>query len=724
MHRMDRPAPDTQPALCAPRPTRRRHGAMRWPARLAIVAALCIAFGLRVWRLADLPPGLHTDEGHYAKDAIAILHGARPLFLPANNGREPLFSYVAALVFGGVGVSALSLRLVAAWAGVLAAALAAGVARRLPVGRPQRTAVLAAAGVGFTFWPVLQSRVGLRLILLPVWVGLLVVYWSRAIAPTVNDTSGARPAAEVDEGALPARRGLHHIRWPIATGVVLAAAFYTHLTGRLLPLIPLSSGAWLAWRTRSRRPLAAAAIALAVAAVLGAPLARHFYAHPLDANARTAEVSVFNPAVNEGDIVGTIVDNGIALLAAPVWRGDRNRYHNAPRRPIFGDPIWAIGWLVGLGVLAAWAVRRRSDRRERWAVLLTATLAVTVVPSWLSAAAPNFLRLTGTWPVLFPVAAVGIDAAAVWAGRRAECLARRRAGRSAGWRWSGPFVEWAVVACACAWPLAATVRDYFGSYASDPGLYAIFNGAATEHGQQLARIGLEGPTFITPLLAGQTAIAVLTAAAPPTEVDAGHGLLLPPIGRSARYAFDPLEADAAATFGARWPDATGGTLRDSRGQPSLSLFTFPAPLADAIAAALPRPPDGAVAFGDAFVLVGVAAAPATVAAGGAITVALQLDVVRPTAVDHNLFVHAVDSRGDTVGQFDGPPFDGHPATDRWPAGGRVRLVVTLDVAADAAPGPVDLRLGWYDWRTGTRLPCTPCPGGESAARLGAIRVAR
>ncbi|MEO8084577.1 MAG: hypothetical protein ABI780_12205 [Ardenticatenales bacterium] len=709
---------------------------MGWPARLAIVAALCVAFALRVWRLADLPPGLHTDEGHYAKDAIAILHGARPLFLPANNGREPLFSYVAALVFGGVGVSALSLRLVAAWAGVLAAALAAGVALRLPVGRPERTAVLAAAGVGFTFWPVLQSRVGLRLILLPVWVGLLLVCWSRAVVPPPSDVSAARPAAEVDEGALPARRWLHQLRWPIATGVVLAAAFYTHLTGRLLPLIPLSSGMWLAWRTRSRRPLEAAVIALATAAVLGAPLAHYFYAHPLEAGARTAEVSVLNPAVNEGDLVGTIVDNGIALLVAPVWRGDRNRYHNAPRRPIFGDPIWAIGWLIGLGVLAAWAIGRRSDRRsgrrndrrndrrERWAVLLAATLAVTVVPSWLSAAAPNFLRLTGTWPVLFPVAAVGIDAVAVWARQRTERLARRRAGRSAGWRSSGRIVEWAVVAFACGLPLASTVRDYFGSYASDPRLYDIFNGAATEHGRQLARIGAEGPTFITPLLAGQTAIAVLTAAAPPTEVDASHGLLLAPIGRSARYAFDPLEADAAATFGARWPEATGGTLRDSRGQPSLTLFTFPAPLADAIAAALPRPPDGAVAFGDAFVLVGAAAAPLTVAAGGTVTVALQLDVVRPTAVDHNLFVHAVDGRGDAVGQFDGPPFDGHPATDRWPAGGRVRLVVTLDVAADAVPGPVDLRLGWYDWRTGTRLRCAPCPGGESAARLGTIRVAR
>ena len=46
--------------------------ASRWPYRLALAAVLLVAFALRVWRLADVPPGLHTDEGHYAKDAIAI----------------------------------------------------------------------------------------------------------------------------------------------------------------------------------------------------------------------------------------------------------------------------------------------------------------------------------------------------------------------------------------------------------------------------------------------------------------------------------------------------------------------------------------------------------------------------------------------------------------------------------------------------------------------------
>lgn len=107
-------------------------------------------------------------------------------------------------------------------------------------------------------------------------------------------------------------------------------------------------------------------------------------------------------------------------------------------------------------------------------------------------------------------------------------------------------------------------------------------------------------------------------------------------------------------------------------------------------------------------------------ATGPISAALMIEVLAPTGVDHNLFVHAVDGAGRTVAQFDGPPLDGRPTTERWAGGERAILVVPLTPAADA--GDVDwtttsLRSGWYDWRTGLRLACTPCPEDGTSAGI-------
>lgn len=63
---------------------------------LALAGLTLAAALLRLSQLAKLPPGLHVDEAYNILDAWAVMEGWRPVFLPANPGREVLYSYLQA----------------------------------------------------------------------------------------------------------------------------------------------------------------------------------------------------------------------------------------------------------------------------------------------------------------------------------------------------------------------------------------------------------------------------------------------------------------------------------------------------------------------------------------------------------------------------------------------------------------------------------------------------
>jgi hypothetical protein len=119
----------------------------RWPWWLAVLALMGLAVALRLPHLLDHPFWLNFDEGHYAWDATRILDGWRPAYLPANNGREPLFVYMLAGVFALFGPTLLAARLTGllARAGGRAMPRVPGAASGLPagVGRPPAVGLVA-----------------------------------------------------------------------------------------------------------------------------------------------------------------------------------------------------------------------------------------------------------------------------------------------------------------------------------------------------------------------------------------------------------------------------------------------------------------------------------------------------------------------------------------------------------------------------------------------------
>ena len=84
-----------------------------WLAALLFVAAL-----LRLPGLEIAPPGFQFDETYNAWDALRIIDGARPLFLPTNAGREVLYTYWQALFTDLLGATPTALRLASALPGI------------------------------------------------------------------------------------------------------------------------------------------------------------------------------------------------------------------------------------------------------------------------------------------------------------------------------------------------------------------------------------------------------------------------------------------------------------------------------------------------------------------------------------------------------------------------------------------------------------------------------
>lgn len=732
------------PRLPAPAPADgflRRHAFALGLAAIVLAGAL-----LRLWRLGEVPFGFHTDEGHYAMDGWRILQGARPIFLERNNGREPLFVYLMAILFALAGPSIATARLTAALAGLAAILAQALWVKELPLARPRRVALLSAGFLALGFWPVAQGRYGLRTSLMAVPISLMLWAWWRALRPVEAAAAAAEgrgagakgrqaradgPAGAA-EGQDPPASSWFGSRDAAAllAGFFLAAGVYTYLTGRLLPAILLASALWALLVDRDRRAWRPLALALVLGGLLSLPLIAYFVQHPEMFSHRTDQVSILSAEVNEGHPLRAFLENGWRLAQMPIVRGDSSWYHNIKRRPVFSEPLADLAFLVGLVVLGLMLAGRRGAAARAAAVLVGATALVTLAPSWLSEGAPNYVRLTGLWPPLYLVPALGLDALAARLERRGGWLERRIGPRA------GPAAA-ALLVLTLAWTGWATARAYFQDYAPRQEVYKAFNGAAVERGAAVAR--QPRPVYVSPALAQQSVIQFLNLRPALTGSPAlDQGLVLPPRPwtAGARYLFDPVETESAAAFAARWPEARRQDIPLERGRPgaeagssaapatvNLIAFGFDGAGLEALTASLaPRPVD----FGGLLRLERWGLRQTHSAPGQVLRLRLLWSLAAPHDLDHNFFVHVVAADGRGAAQFDGPPLglpDGgssHPS-NLWLPGEQVLQEIALPLAEDTAPGTARILHGWYDWRTGTRLPVPGSP--EAAVELGRVEIA-
>ncbi len=617
---------------------------------------------LRLAALDQFPPGLYHDEAYNGLDALQVLRGYIPIFFEANNGREPLFIYLAAGSILLWGRSPGALRLISALVGVLTVPAFYVLGREL-YGR--RVGLLAALLAATTVWTLNLSRVAFRAVTMPPLQAIALLLLWRGLN----------------------RRRLLPLVW---AGIVYGLTFYTYLAARFSPLALLLFIIYtFLWHRKLfwlRGWLVFGLLSLAVVA----PLGIYFLAHWSATFGRAGQVSIWSAAINGGDFWGTLLRQLGRTALGFFYRGDFIPRHNVPLRPIY-DPLIALAALGGLYLAL------RGARQAAGHGLILIWLGVMLLPTILAEGAPHMLRATGILPVLFLFPALGL--AGAWhflAGRGLTKLAPVlvagvlliSAGSNVGayaQHVQGEALYYNMEAGATA--MAVEINRFLGTGWRGVGL-AAGPESPVAPGKQVYLAGRLWRDWasVRYLCPDSGALTVLPAAGATLPAAAGARevllVLWPYEDNSAVLALLPADSLISVREGAH----ERGDLEPESRMLYISLH-------GSDPAAVPQK-EGAT-WEEGIQLVGY-----RLQALDAST--LQVDLywraTKPMDVSYTVFCH-VSREGAPVGQHDGPVAQGYYPTNRWRVGDLVedRHLVSLSTPCDPQTCQVDV--GLYRWET-------------------------
>jgi len=335
----------------------------RW---FLLVVLLLVAWALRLCCLEEVPPGWRDDELiNIHALAGRLLRGDFPLYYAGASGHEPLYHHLHAGVHAILGFNVLSGHILSVAWGLLSIPLAYVLARRL-FGRT--VGFFAAGALALSFWSLMYSRTAIRHINLPpLMLAAFYGLW-RLMADRARS-----------------------IAYGLLTGVALAGCLYTYPAARLLPVMVILFGGYLALfhRTRFRRCWRGLLVALLVAGALVTPMIvaiqqgrSEAAAEGIGADARLAELAVPLRELRQGN-PRPLLKNVWTTLGMFHATGDAEWLYNVAGRPVLG---WAGGLLFWAGVglcILRWR-RARYTFLVLWLGTALAPTFVSIPPASLS----------------------------------------------------------------------------------------------------------------------------------------------------------------------------------------------------------------------------------------------------------------------------------------------------------------------------------------------------
>jgi 4-amino-4-deoxy-L-arabinose transferase-like glycosyltransferase len=362
---------------------------------LLLLLVLAIASFFRLWQLNTIPPGLYPDVAINGNDALDSLKtGDFKLFYPENNGREGIMMWLIAFSFSIFGASVWSIKIVAAFFGILTVLGTYLLAKEL---FNKNIALLSSFFLAVSFWHVNFSRFGFRAILLP-FVSVFGFYF-------------------LFKGFSSQKKWLL-----ILSGFFFGLGFYTYISYRMIVLLlPLIFFCWVYFKEK-KQFLISVSIFLATVIIVALPIGIYFLQNPQDFIGRAAGVSIFSQT---NPVTAFFISLGKHLAMFNLW-GDQNWRHNFPGSP---QLIWPVGILFLIGVILSFreifknrVPQKRDEGEDEDKVLIAnkdRSLLMTLVflLSWLLAmllpgiltfeGVPHALRTIGAIPPAYIFAGLG-----------------------------------------------------------------------------------------------------------------------------------------------------------------------------------------------------------------------------------------------------------------------------------------------------------------------------
>jgi 4-amino-4-deoxy-L-arabinose transferase-like glycosyltransferase len=374
-----------------------------------VIGCAVVAFAavLRLWRIGDVPYGLHGDEALTGLDAQRILAEGwiGPYVYPSGLGQPAGPLYFTALLFRWLPQTMTTLRASMALFGVATVGVCYALGCRW-FDRP--AAVIASILLAAMPWHFHLSRTGLMVTTWPFAV--LVTCWALTEACRTN------------AGLL----------WSAVAGVIAGFGVYTYNAYPLALPLYLVGYALAARRDRTWRPwLLRAGVFLIACLVLSTPMILYAVQHPFEYSVRHAAVALFwSDGWRDASAWQRLGLFGFELqkYAQGLLLGGRPDFADGLSAPGYPplNPVVAVAALLGFGI----AVRRRTD--WPYGVLVAAPL---ILPwgALLSIGNGDFRRSLALAPFVAMLAALPL--AALWARRDRRWSAALVAGLLAvvGW---------------------------------------------------------------------------------------------------------------------------------------------------------------------------------------------------------------------------------------------------------------------------------------------------
>ncbi|MEZ4518322.1 MAG: glycosyltransferase family 39 protein [Chloroflexota bacterium] len=652
-----------------------------------LLAITTLGAFLRFFRLSVLPPGDGYDVAQYGVDALQILSGARPVFLEANFGREALFSYLVAGIYLITGPGAWGIRFAGALVGTLTIPANFLVAREMVPDRYdviRYLPLLVAFLTAVSYWHLNWSRMGLRVILVPLVASLLFFFlW----------------------------RGLRRGGWTdfALAGFVLGVGFYTYQAARLLPVLAVIAFLLQALSKRqwTRRDTASTLLVAGIALLVYMPMGLYAREHPGALTERINQAVLIDPDQPLAPQLGTLSGQALDALAMYGIRGDTDPMFNVPGRPSLNPFLFAF-LLVGIGI-ALWRFRRPTY------LFLLAWLGVMTAPAMIADMAATAKRALGAFPPAVILIALGLLVPWVWL-RAADN--RRTLARLYG----------IGLAVGLGYTVWSTYHDYFVVWAADPDLPNHYQVEYGEIGRAISDLPDDDRVYLSPYTPDQPAIQLHSNLRADVRGYNGRFCLPYPDPQAdapdATYIIVPgLQDKSLDLLNRMYPTGTteDGPLRPSSDRPYYRMFTVPTGAQPVVEPDTVRSDtwDGDIQ------LVGFSLSNTALAPGDTLVVDLFYRPLSSSLPDYTAFVHLLGPASSADGsplwaQSDSPPCQGAMPTSNWVHGDIIRDTITLTISPDLPPGDYQVVTGFYSWPDLTRLPLDG--SGETAATLLELEI--